>query len=123
MLGVDVSQRFVYVDTHCTEEVFKVAESVILKSKGMNKDVPVTLIWDSVAASSPKAELLGDYDKETIGLQARTISKGMRKITGVIGDQNVLFVILNQTRMKIGVMFGDPDNYSRRKGYSISCIN
>jgi len=108
MLGVDVSQRFVYVDTHCTEEVFKVAESVILKSKGMNKDVPVTLIWDSVAASSPKAELLGDYDKETIGLQARTISKGMRKITGVIGDQNVLFVILNQTRMKIGVMFGDP---------------
>ena len=108
MLGVDVSQRFVYVDTHCTEEVFKVAESVILKSKGMNKNVPVTLIWDSVAASSPKAELLGDYDKETIGLQARTISKGMRKITGVIGDQNVLFVILNQTRMKIGVMFGDP---------------
>jgi len=108
MLGVDVSNRFVYVDTHCTEEVFKVAESVILKSKGMDKDVPVTIIWDSVAASSPKAELLGDYDKETIGLQARTISKGMRKITGVIGDQNVLFVILNQTRMKIGVMFGDP---------------
>ena len=108
MLGVDVSNRFVYVDTHCTEEVFKVAESVILKSKGMNKDVPVTIIWDSVAASSPKAELLGDYDKESIGLQARAISKGMRKITGVIGDQNVLFVILNQTRMKIGVMFGDP---------------
>jgi recombination protein RecA len=108
MLGVDVSNRFVYVDTHCTEEVFKVAESVILKSKGMNKDVPVTIIWDSVAASSPKAELLGDYDKESIGLQARSISKGMRKITGVIGDQSVLFVILNQTRMKIGVMFGDP---------------
>jgi len=108
MLGVDVSNRFVYVDTHCTEEVFKVAESVILKSKGMHKDVPVTIIWDSVAASSPKAELLGDYDKESIGLQARSISKGMRKITGVIGDQCVLFVILNQTRMKIGVMFGDP---------------
>ena len=108
MLGVDVSNRFVYVDTHCTEEVFKVAESVILKSKGMHKDVPVTIIWDSVAASSPKAELLGDYDKESIGLQARSISKGMRKITGVIGDQSVLFVILNQTRMKIGVMFGDP---------------
>ena len=89
MLGVDVSNRFVYVDTHCTEEVFKVAESVILKSKGMHKDVPVTIIWDSVAASSPKAELLGDYDKESIGLQARSISKGMRKITGVIGDQSV----------------------------------
>jgi recombination protein RecA len=109
MLGVDVSKRFVYVDTHCTEEVFQVAESTILKAKGMNKDVPITIIWDSVAASSPKAELLGDYDKESIGLQARAISKGMRKITGVIGDQNVLFVILNQIRTKIGVMFGDPD--------------
>ena len=108
MLGVNVSERFVYVDTHCTEEVFKVAESVILKTKGMNKDVPVTIVWDSVAASSPKAELLGEYDKDTIGLQARVVSRGMRKITGVIGDQNVLFVILNQTRMKIGVMFGDP---------------
>ena len=108
MLGVDVSNRFVYVDTHCTEEVFQVAEATILKAKGMNKDVPITIVWDSVAASSPKAELIGDYDKESIGLQARAISKGMRKITGVIGDQNVLFVILNQTRTKIGVMFGDP---------------
>jgi protein RecA len=52
--------------------------------------------------------LIGDYDKETIGLQARAISKGMRKITGVIANQNVLFVILNQTRTKIGVMYGDP---------------
>jgi protein RecA len=74
----------------------------------MNKDVPITIVWDSVAASSPKAELLGDYDKESIGLQARAISKGMRKITGVIGQTNTLFVILNQTRTKIGVMYGDP---------------
>ena len=109
MLGVDVSKRFVYVDTHCTEEVFQVAESTIMKAKAMDKDVPVTIVWDSVAASSPKAELLGDYDKESIGLQARAISKGMRKITGVISNQNVLFVILNQIRTKIGVMFGDPD--------------
>lgn len=109
MLGVDVSKRFVYVDTHCTEEVFQVAESTILKAKGMNKDVPITIVWDSVAASSPKAELIGDYDKESIGLQARAISKGMRKITGVIGDQNILFIILNQIRTKIGVMYGDPD--------------
>jgi len=108
LLGVDISKRFVYVDTHCTEEVLSIAESTIMKSKAMNKDVPVTIVWDSVAASSPKAELLGDYDKETIGLQARAISKGMRKITGVIANQNVLFVILNQIRTKIGVMYGDP---------------
>jgi len=109
LLGVDISKRFVYVDTHCTEEVLKIAESTILKAKAMNKDVPVTIIWDSVAASSPKAELLGDYDKESIGLQARAISKGMRKITGVIGEQNVLLICLNQIRTKIGVMYGDPD--------------
>jgi recombination protein RecA len=101
-LGVDVSRRFVYVDTHCTEEVLDSAEKTILKAQAMAKDVPITIIWDSVAASSPKAELEGAYDKDTIGLQARAISKGMRKITGVIGDQNVLFVILNQIRTKIG---------------------
>ena len=109
LLGVDVSNRFVYVDTHCTEEVLSIAEKTVLKAKALDKDVPVTIIWDSVAASSPKAELLGDYDKESIGLQARAISKGMRKITGVIGQTNSLFVCLNQIRTKVGVMYGDPD--------------
>ena len=108
LLGVDVKKRFVYVDTHCTEEVLSIAEETILKAKAMNKDVPVTIIWDSVAASSPKAELTGDYDKDSIGLQARAISKGMRKITGVIANQNVLLICLNQIRTKIGVMYGDP---------------
>jgi recombination protein RecA len=108
-LGVDVSKRFVYVQPGCTEEVFQVAESTILKARNMQKDVPVVLIWDSVAASSPKAEINGDYDKDSIGLQARAISKGMRKITKIIGSENVLFVCLNQVRTKIGVMFGDPD--------------
>ena len=108
LLGVDISKRFVYVDTHCTEEVLSIAENTIMKAKAMDKDVPITIVWDSVAASSPKAELVGDYDKESIGLQARAISKGMRKITGVIANQNVLFLILNQIRTKIGVMYGDP---------------
>lgn len=107
-LGVDISTRFVYVDTHCTEEVMSIAESTILKAKSISKDVPVTIIWDSVAASAPKAELQGDYDQNSIGLQARAISKGMRKITGIIGDQRVLFVCLNQIRSNIGVMYGDP---------------
>ena len=108
MLGVDVSKRFIYVNTHCTEEVFKVIESTIHKAKQKAKDVPITIIWDSVAATSPKAELDGEYDKDTIGLQARTISKGMRKITGVIGDNDVTLVCLNQTRTKVGVTYGDP---------------
>ena len=108
LLGVDISKRFVYVDTHCTEEVLSIAEATIMKAKAMDKDVPITIVWDSVAASSPKAELMGDYDQNSIGLQARAISKGLRKITGIIGSQNVLFVILNQIRTKIGVLYGDP---------------
>ncbi len=107
-LGVDVSKRFVFVETACTEEVFKIAENTIKKTKAISTDVPVLIIWDSVAASTPKDELLGDYDKNAIGLQARAISKGMRKITQIIGHENVTFVCLNQTRTKIGVMYGDP---------------
>jgi len=108
LLGIDIAQRFVYVDTHCTEEVLSIAESTIMKARAMQKDVPITIIWDSVAASSPKAELIGDYDQNSIGLQARAISKGMRKINGIIANQNVLFICLNQIRTKIGVMYGDP---------------
>jgi recombination protein RecA len=108
MLGVDVAKRFVYVDTHCTEEVFQIAESTIMKAKAMDKDIPITIIWDSVAASSPKAELLGNYDQNSIALNARAISKGMRKITGVIGQTNTLFLALNQTRIAVGQMYGDP---------------
>ena len=104
LLGVDISKRFVYVDTHCTEEVLSIAENTILKAKALQKDVPITIIWDSVAASSPKAELTGDYDQNSIGLQARTISKGMRKINGIIANQNVLFICLNQIRTKIGFL-------------------
>lgn len=107
-LGVDVSRRFIYSDPACTEDVFSVIESTISKAKAVKKDVPITIIWDSLAAVPPKAELLADYDKDSIGLQARALSKGMRKITQVIGNNNVLLLILNQTRTKIGVMYGDP---------------
>jgi recombination protein RecA len=114
-LGIDIRQRFVYVNEHCTENILSIAESTILKARALKKDVPICIVWDSVAASSPKAELEGEYDKETVGLQARAISKGMRKITGVLGDQNVLFVILNQTRMKIGCIAPETMITVRRK--------
>lgn len=109
-MGIDVSKRFVYCDTHMTENVFQIIESVVKKAAIANKkrDVPILVIWDSVAATSPKQELEGDYDESTMGLQARVISKAMRKITGVIGQNNVTFLCLNQVRSKIGVSFGDP---------------
>ena len=109
-MGIDVTRRFVYIDTHCTEEVFSVIESTILKAKQVSdKNIPILVIWDSVAATSPKAELDGEYEDNTIGLQARVISKGMRKITGVIGQNNVTLLCCNQLRTAIGVTHGDPD--------------
>jgi len=108
LLGVNVRQRFAFVETGCTEEVFKVMESTIMKFRALDKNVPLTIIWDSVAATSPKSELEGDYDKDTIGLQARVLSKGLRKITQIIGNKNVTLILLNQTRTKVGVMYGDP---------------
>jgi recombination protein RecA len=108
-MGIDVRRRFVYCDSHCTEEVFSIIESTITKAKQvLEKDIPILVIWDSVAATSPKAELDGDYDQNSIGLQARAISKGMRKITGVIGQNNVTLLCINQIRDAIGVMLGDP---------------
>lgn len=107
-LGVDVSKRFIYCDPQCIEDVFAVIESTISKAKSITKDIPISIFWDSLAATPAKAELLGDYDKETIGLAARTLSKGFRKVTSVIGNNNVLLVVLNQIRTKIGVMYGDP---------------
>ena len=108
-MGIDVRKRFVYCDSHCTEEVFAIIESTILKAKQIiEKNVPILVIWDSVAATSPKAELDGEYEQNSIGLQARAISKGMRKITGVIGQNNVTLLCLNQIRDNIGVMHGDP---------------
>jgi protein RecA len=107
-LGIKVNSQFVFVQSACTEEIFEVAEQAIMKARQLKKDVPVTIIWDSVAASSPKAELEGDYDQNSIGLQARVLGKGLRKITNLIANQKVLFVLFNQQRMKIGVMYGDP---------------
>ena len=108
-MGINVAKRFVYCDTHCTEEVFSIIESTVLKAKTIiAKGVPILVIWDSVAATSPKAELDGEYDQNTVGLQARVVSKGMRKITGVIGQNNVTLLCINQLRTAIGVTHGDP---------------
>jgi len=107
-MGINIKKGFVYMDIHATEHVFKAIEDTILKAKGLMKNVPVLVIWDSVAATSPLAELNGEYEDNTMGLQARVISKGMRKITGVIGQNNVTLLCLNQLRDAIGVTHGDP---------------
>ncbi len=106
-MGVNIKKGFVYMDLHATEHVFKAIEDTVLKAKSLSKDVPILVIWDSVAATSPLAELNGEYEDNTVGLQARVISKGMRKITGVIGQCGVTLLCLNQLREAIGVTHGD----------------
>lgn len=67
------------------------------------------LIVDSVAALTPKAEIEGDMGDSHVGLQARLMSQALRKLTGNIKRSNTLCIFINQIRMKIGVMFGNPE--------------
>ena len=67
------------------------------------------LVVDSVAALTPKAEIEGDMGDSHVGLQARLMSQALRKLTANIKRSNTLVVFINQIRMKIGVMFGNPE--------------
>ena len=70
------------------------------------------VIIDSVAALTPKAEIEGDMGDSHVGLQARLMSQALRKLTGNIKRSNTLVIFINQIRMKIGVMFGNPETTS-----------
>jgi len=67
------------------------------------------VVIDSVAALTPRAEIEGDMGDHHVGLQARLMSQALRKLTGNIKRSNTLVVFINQIRMKIGVMFGNPE--------------
>ena len=67
------------------------------------------IVIDSVAALTPRAEIEGDMDTQHIGLQARLMSKALRKLTGLVSKSRCTVIFINQLRMKIGVMFGNPE--------------
>ncbi len=67
------------------------------------------LVVDSVAALTPRAEIEGDMGDSHVGLQARLMSQALRKLTAAISRSNTLVIFINQIRMKIGVMFGNPE--------------
>jgi len=67
------------------------------------------IVIDSVAALTPKAEIEGEMGDSHMGLQARLMSQALRKLTGIIGKTNTIVIFINQTRMKIGVFFGNPE--------------
>ncbi|MFQ5716460.1 MAG: recombinase RecA [Nitrospinales bacterium] len=85
------------------EQSLEIAE-VLIRSGAVD-----VVVIDSVAAMVPKAELDGDMGDSHMGLQARLMSQAMRKLTAVINKSNTALIFINQIRMKIGVMFGNPE--------------
>ena len=67
------------------------------------------IVVDSVAALTPQAEIEGDMGDSHMGLQARLMSQALRKLTGILAQSNTTIIFINQIRMKIGVMFGNPE--------------
>ena len=97
----------VYIQVDSIEGVFKAIEDIIRRIRENDKDKLCCIVWDSVAGTSTDQEIQGDYGDATIGLAARLIGQGLRKIIRFIGTQRVSLVFLNQIRQKIGVFFGD----------------
>jgi len=101
-LGVDIDNLLVsQPDTG--EQALEIVDMLVRSAAvGM-------VVIDSVAALTPKAEIEGDMGDSHMGLQARLLSQALRKLTGNIQKSNTLVVFINQLRMKIGVMFGNPE--------------
>ncbi len=101
-LGVKVEELLVsQPDTG--EQALEICD-MLVRSGGVDM-----VVIDSVAALVPKAEIEGDMGDSHVGLQARLMSQALRKLTGSIKKTNTLVVFINQIRMKIGVMFGNPE--------------
>jgi recombination protein RecA len=85
------------------EQALEIAETLV-RSGGVD-----VIVVDSVAALVPRAEIEGDMGDSHMGLQARLMSQALRKLTGAINKSNATVIFINQLRMKIGVMFGNPE--------------
>ena len=101
-IGVDVDELLVSQPDH-GEQALEIADLLIRSGA-----IDVVAI-DSVAALTPKAELVGAMGDQTVGLQARMMSQAMRKLAGNLNRTNTLCVFTNQIREKVGVMFGSPE--------------
>lgn len=105
-VGVDI-KNLIYSAPDTIEEVFDLFQGAIESKATRAKDSKMLLIWDSVAATSSTAEMDADYGKASMGRHAALISQAMRKFTRLLAKEHVAALFLNQTREKIGVMFGD----------------
>ena len=101
-LGVDVDELLIS-QPDSGEQALEITDTLV-RSGGID-----VVVIDSVAALTPKAELEGEMGDQLPGLQARLMSQALRKLTGSISKSNCLVIFINQIRMKIGIMFGNPE--------------
>lgn len=105
-VGVD-TDKLIYQYPDTVEQVFELFDAAIESKHIRSPDSIMLLIWDSIAATSATIEMSAKYGKATMGRHAALISQGLRKLTRKISKARVCALFLNQTREKIGVLFGD----------------
>jgi recombination protein RecA len=101
-LGVDVDNLLIS-QPDAGEQALEIADTLV-RSGAVD-----VLVVDSVAALVPRAELEGEMGDSHVGLHARLMSQALRKLTGSVSKSNTLLIFLNQIRLKIGIMFGNPE--------------
>ena len=101
-IGVDI-ENLLISQPDAGEQALEIADTLV-RSGAID-----VLVVDSVAALVPKAELEGEMGDSHMGLQARLMSQALRKLTSTVSRSNTLIIFINQIRMKIGVMFGNPE--------------
>lgn len=101
-IGVDV-ENLLIAQPDSAEQALQIVETLIRSGE------VDAIVVDSVAALVPKAEVAGDMGDFQIGLQARLMSQALRKLSSIVAKTKTAVIFLNQTRMKIGVMFGNPE--------------
>jgi len=101
-LGVDVDELLIS-QPDAGEQALEIADTLV------RSGAVAVLVIDSVAALVPRAELEGEMGDSHMGLQARLMSQALRKITASVSRSNCMIIFINQIRMKIGVMFGNPE--------------
>ncbi len=101
-IGVDI-ENLLISQPDAGEQALEIADTLV-RSGAID-----VLVVDSVAALVPKAELEGEMGDSHMGLQARLMSQALRKLTSTISRSNTLVIFINQIRMKIGIMFGNPE--------------
>ncbi len=101
-IGVDIDSLFIS-QPDSGEQALEIADTLV-RSGAID-----VLVVDSVAALVPKAELEGEMGDAHMGLQARLMSQALRKLTATVSRSNTMIIFINQIRMKLGVMFGNPE--------------